>query len=192
MQLFVIDDESTWEKWHADWNALTRSNPMISYEWLSSWWHHFGGENRLHLICVADGDHLVGFIPCYVHATRTGKQLRFLGSGSVCSDYLTAVVDPTCASSVYEALSGYFCNAAENELRDLDSLQFEGIEVGEHWYRQLEVQSLLSSYSFRVQRLPSTWVLELPGLGRNCIGVSVDITCSAKPRNASVDCVQRS
>ncbi len=110
---------------------IDKFHPMLSFEWLSSWWHHFGNSNRLHLVCVAENERLLGAVPCYIHGTRTGKQLRFLGSDSVCSDYLTAIVDAARSASIYEAISSYFRQAAERELRDLDALHFEGMDYSD-------------------------------------------------------------
>jgi CelD/BcsL family acetyltransferase involved in cellulose biosynthesis len=105
MQSFVITNESEWSRWTSSWNSLVRANPMLSVDWLTAWWHHFGAGHQLQILAVAEGDQLLGALPLYEHETRLGKQLRFLGSGTVCSDYLGAVVDPTCADAVYRLLN---------------------------------------------------------------------------------------
>ncbi len=105
MQSFVITDESQWSSLSSSWNSLARANPMLSTDWLCAWWRHFGASHQLRIFVAVDDDRLLGFLPCYEHETRLGKQLRFLGSGTVCSDYLGAVVDPSHPSIAYSLLN---------------------------------------------------------------------------------------
>src|SRR5689334_16875303 len=90
-------DEHQLASLRAAWNALARGVAFRSYEWLESWWRTYGaGPNRQ--LCVlgafgADG-RLAGVAPWYLEATPLGgRVLRFLGSGEVCSDYMSVLCD---------------------------------------------------------------------------------------------------
>src|SRR6185295_14241138 len=72
--------------------------PFRRWEWQSGWWHHFGhdgsgGAGELFVLGVfADDGTLVGVAPWYLQqSTASGRVLRFLGTGMVCSEYLSVL-----------------------------------------------------------------------------------------------------
>lgn len=160
MRSFVITDESEWLSWRSEWDSLVRSNPMLSMDWLAAWWRHFGAGHQLHIIAVADGDHLVGVLPCYEHETRLGKQLRFLGSGSVCSDYMGAVVHPKQAAEAFRLLNE--CMRESVCEQEIEALHFEGVSHIDPWIPQLSNFAHEAGYSIRVQPMINSWLLPLP------------------------------
>ena len=81
-------------------NSLSGDVPFRRYEWLATWWRHFGpgvcggqdgAAGELLVLAVHDNDGaLVGLAPWYISRSLVhGRAIRFLGSGLVCSDYLT-------------------------------------------------------------------------------------------------------
>src|SRR5687768_13587184 len=77
-----------------DWDQLLRTVPghsvFLTWEWLYYWAKHFLAENRLKLILFQGHDErLIGVAPLYlrmrVQSLITIRELRFLGSESVCS-----------------------------------------------------------------------------------------------------------
>ncbi len=161
MHSFVITEESEWIHWGSSWNSLVRVNPMLSMDWLSAWWRQYGTGHQLHIVAVVEGDRLLGVLPLYEHETRLGKQLRFLGSGTVCSDYLSAVVDPVCADEVYKSLNE--CLRESVFQREIEALQLEGISDHDAWIPQLTSFADEAGFSIRVQPLDNAWLLALPG-----------------------------
>ena len=160
MQSFVIENESEWSLWRSSWNSLARTNPMLSMDWLSAWWRQYGAGHQLHIVAVAEGDRLLGFLPLYEHETRLGKQLRLLGSGTVCSDYLSAVVDQKCAEAVYQSLNE--CMRESVAQREIEALQLEGISDTDAWIPPLTKFAGEAGYSIRIQPLVNSWSLALP------------------------------
>ncbi len=160
MRSFVITNEAEWSGWHSSWSSLARANPMLGMNWLSAWWQQYGVGHQLHIIAVAEGDQLVGFVPCYEHETRLGKQLRLLGSGSVCSDYMTAVVNPTVADEAYKSLNA--CMRQSVAQREIEALHFEGVSHDDAWTPQLVALANEAGYSIRVQPMVNSWSLNLP------------------------------
>ena len=79
--------------WSASWNALAAGVPFRSFEWLESWWPAYGDAADRELFALAAFDsrgELVGLAPWYVERSASDRRaIRFLGSGEVCSDYLT-------------------------------------------------------------------------------------------------------
>ena len=133
---------------------------MLSMEWLGAWWHHYGAGHQLRIIAAAEGDQLVGLLPCYEHETRLGKQLRFLGSGSICSDYLGAIVDPDYADQAYKVLNDCVREVAAHG--EIEALHFEGVSQDDPWIRQLTTFANETGFSIRVQPMVNSWLLPLP------------------------------
>jgi CelD/BcsL family acetyltransferase involved in cellulose biosynthesis len=84
------------------WNALLAQadgdNIFLTWEWLYTWAKHYLGEDRLWIVLVyKDADQLVGIAPLYVRKTKaygvtTLRDLQFLGTGEVCSQYLDFII----------------------------------------------------------------------------------------------------
>ncbi len=93
----VAEDERALDGLERDWDALLdRSDASVfqSFEWLRTWWRHFGARRRgarLHVLTVRDGGLLVALAPLFVETTRLlgiapFRRLLFLGHRD--SDYL--------------------------------------------------------------------------------------------------------
>lgn len=163
MRAFTINSESEWIAWRSGWNLLARYNPMMGMDWLLAWWHQYGLASKLHIVAVADGDQLLGALPCYLQQTLFGKQLRFLGAGAVCSDYLGPIVDGSHAAEVHDAILTHLRKSAEvGELRGIESLHFEGVSGDDAWLKHLAAFATNAGFSLRTQTLAHTWTLDLP------------------------------
>ena len=162
MHTIVINTESDWVRWRAEWNALAHQNPMLSMEWLLAWWHQFGEGHELHIIAVVEANRLIGAMPCYKHDARLGRQLRFLGSGSVCSDYVGPLVDPARIDEVYAAINQCLCGDRSCGNAGTESLYFEGVCQSDRWLTSLEQCAEATGFSMRRQAMVNSWSLDLP------------------------------
>ncbi|HWJ64377.1 MAG TPA: GNAT family N-acetyltransferase [Acidimicrobiales bacterium] len=95
------------------WTALAErsDNVFATYEWLATWWCHFGRDRPLLLTTVVDGDgDLVAILPLYVASERPVRIVRFLGHG------LTDQLGPVCAVAdrdlARRALAAYLRSSA--------------------------------------------------------------------------------
>ncbi|MEW5766871.1 MAG: GNAT family N-acetyltransferase [bacterium] len=83
------------------WNqALASSgsdNVHSTFEWLSTWWKHFGEDKQLLVILVKEDDRLLGIAPLMIESVPRIKKLlphrtiRFLGEGP--SDYADFIIN---------------------------------------------------------------------------------------------------
>jgi hypothetical protein len=95
------------------WDRLAGGMPFRSWTWLSTWWRHYGddrGDRRqLCVLCVTDHqDRLVGVAPWYIcHSGAWGGVLRFLGTGEVCSEYLSVLCLPGFEGEVAQSLADW-------------------------------------------------------------------------------------
>lgn len=84
-----------------DWNALANDVPFRRWEWLETWWRHYRPDHPRRgvpelcavFVYALDRDGaLVGIAPWHVERSATqGRVVRFLGSGAVCSEYLSVL-----------------------------------------------------------------------------------------------------
>jgi CelD/BcsL family acetyltransferase involved in cellulose biosynthesis len=63
--------------------ALAARNVFATWEWISTWWRHFGaGHQPLVTACRAADDRVIGILPFYLWASRPLRILRFIGHGA--------------------------------------------------------------------------------------------------------------
>jgi CelD/BcsL family acetyltransferase involved in cellulose biosynthesis len=78
----------------AEWRALAdrSDNVFATWEWLDTWWQHFGRGRPLHIEPVRDIDgNARAIVPLYTAATRPVTVMRFMGHGP------TDQLGPVCA-----------------------------------------------------------------------------------------------
>jgi CelD/BcsL family acetyltransferase involved in cellulose biosynthesis len=110
-----------------DWNRLAQRMPMRGYEWATAWWEHYrSSHTSLHVLVVRDEcDCIIGIAPWYLTESRlTGRIIRFLGSGEVCSDYLSVLCEEHQQEEVVDAVSDYLLK----HRRDWDVVELSGVE----------------------------------------------------------------
>ena len=120
-----------------DWDRLAAGVPFRGWTWLSSWWRSFGPQTdaearrtRLAVLGVfGDAGRLLGIAPWYIDRSAIhGRVLRPLGSGEVCSEYLSVLCDPAVEQAVLMALAGYVFDNARD--RHADGLRWDLLELG--------------------------------------------------------------
>jgi CelD/BcsL family acetyltransferase involved in cellulose biosynthesis len=100
------------------WNALAGGVVFRSFDWLEGWWRAYADTPRNELLALAAFDQtgqLVGIAPWYVERSASRSVIRFLGSGEVCSDYLTVLSQPGREDAVTGALADWLCRPGTDE-----------------------------------------------------------------------------
>ena len=129
------------------WDRLADGVPFRSWDWLSTWWRHYGPESATGsgaILCVFgvydEADRLIGIAPCYLQLSAAkGRVLRWLGTGEVCSDYLSVLCQPHDTDRVTEALAEYLTGpkCAQGGPHAWDLLELEGIAADDPAVSQL-------------------------------------------------------
>jgi CelD/BcsL family acetyltransferase involved in cellulose biosynthesis len=167
-----------------DWDQLAGGVPFRSWTWLSHWWQHYGprGDARggLAVLCVFDNDgELVGVAPWYVECSAMhGRVLRWLGSGEVCSDYLSVLWHPARKEAVIDVLAEYLAASAGGDRPEAlrwDLLHLDGVAADDATVAELADR--LAAAGCMVHRraglncwrldLPTTWESYVASLGKN-------------------------
>lgn len=155
------------------WPSLARGVPFRSWEWLGTWWRHYGDTTsaqadlprQLFALAAYDGTRLVGLAPWYVEShPRQGRVVHFLGSGNVCSDYLSLLCLPRYDDRVAASLAEWLCDAHGGRTA-WDVLMLGGIDaedrvsvalLDELARRQAPIDCRAGPNCWRVD-LPDTW-----------------------------------
>jgi CelD/BcsL family acetyltransferase involved in cellulose biosynthesis len=166
------------------WNALAGGMPLRSWDWLATWWKHYGSvarrdadqsedrltERQLRVMAVYRDEmsstsgvkryrKLVGIVPWYLDRTIVkGNVLRWLGSGEVCTDHLSLVCESQSREDVAVAVAEVLTTTCD----DWDRLELNAVDADD-----APVGLLIAALKDRgcvVSRYPADayWALELP------------------------------
>lgn len=161
----------------SEWNSLTDGVPFRSWEWLATWWRHYGateGDPRrpheLYILGVYDhANVLVGIAPWYVDNTRSHSRIvRFLGSGEVCSEYLTVLCRSQCRERVAAILAAWLvsrstCAKTCDPADRWDILEWTSIDVRDPMMLELTERLVRGGALVRTRPGAPCWRIELPG-----------------------------
>ncbi len=153
------------------WNELSSDVPFRRFEWLHSWWRHYGNIRRagrqcqLLVLAVYDQRRAqpVGIAPLSVEHSWTGcRTVRFLGSGEVCSDYLSLLSQAGSETAVAAAVARWLNENSQQvwDMVDLSGVQRSDAPIAtlvEHlWMYGHETQVSESNHCWRLA-LPNSW-----------------------------------
>lgn len=147
------------------WNLLTRGVPFRSWQWLSRWWQHYRGKHELYVLAVfQDGGQLAGLGPWYLDCSTTcGRVIKSLGSGEVCSDYLTFLTTPETVVPAATAAGQWLAQAAANRTADRwDLLHLEAVAADDPAVAQLVAAIVEQGGQVHQREMANCWRIELP------------------------------
>ncbi|MEM7313388.1 MAG: GNAT family N-acetyltransferase [Planctomycetota bacterium] len=131
MDIELISQPTGWS--YDAWNALATAHPFLRWEWLGSWWNHYGVEKELFIVAIRENDEYVCFAPWFVeNRISTGRTIQFLGNGKVCTDHMTLLCDPARAREFGRAIGEWL---AQNQ--DWDHLELIGVDQNDPAISQL-------------------------------------------------------
>jgi CelD/BcsL family acetyltransferase involved in cellulose biosynthesis len=177
LQVVRYSDWATLAPLAAEWDRLSGGVPFRSWAWQSCWWRHYGGDamgngaSSLYVVGVfTPSGRLVGLAPWHrARSLARGHVLRFLGSGEVCSEYLSLLCEPEWEEAVADAVAHWLTEAA---LRDpvpglrsdrWDLLELTAVDGEDPAMARLAAR--LETLGNAVHRRPGPpcWRIELPG-----------------------------
>lgn len=165
-------DFNTLAPWSHSWNELARGVPFRSWQWLETWWRHYGcqpsGEaNSNYELCVLavwkdDGD-LAGIAPWYrLHGRSGARSIRFLGDGEVCSDYLSILCKAADEEAVAQSLTEWLAAASSDENKRWDRLEIAGVDAADNAVNRLLEKLRASGNQLHHCLPPTSWRINLP------------------------------
>jgi len=148
------------------WNILAAGEPTRSWDWLSTWWKHYGNsdDRELHVLALYEESEegcgpLVGVAPWYLERTGLyGNVLRPLGSGHVCTDHQSLLTRPDYLATVVSTIADYLTDNDDA----WDQLELPAVDDGDEAISllagELEARDALVS----CQKSGNCWVINLP------------------------------
>lgn len=165
--------------WAEQWHDLSRGVPFLDWEWCSNWWRVYGENNvqgatsrDLYVVGVHDDEgSLIAVAPWFVEQTATqGRVIRFLGSGEVCSDYLSILCEADREQEVARLLADFICHDRPSlndwlegeEAPQWDSLQLEGVDAKNSVVNQFATEMKQHGKTVEQSIEHNCWRLTLP------------------------------
>lgn len=165
-----------------EWEQLLRTVPghslFLTWEWLYYWTKHYLRDNRLRiLLALDDRERLVGVAPFYLRKTSVQglisvRELRFLGSETVCSSYLDVIANEEHKRALLQSLYGYLFKEARGEWDTLTLSDVPAESSTLDLWKELfdeagKVGEVVSTTCCPMIRLPGDIGTYRAGLGRN-------------------------
>src|SRR5262249_39385405 len=115
-----------------EWDKLLHEAESASifqtWEWVTTWYEHFGSEREIFVLTVRDGQgRLVGLAPFSLSRRWGGRVLHLVGVNNTLTEYVDATLHPDSADSAVEAIFGAWRRAEGDwDLLRLPLLEGEG------------------------------------------------------------------
>jgi CelD/BcsL family acetyltransferase involved in cellulose biosynthesis len=157
-----LDSVEALDRIAAEWNALTDHVPFRSFEWATAWWRHYRpAQAQLFVLAVHDSaGRLVGLAPWYrTRSAGWGQTVQFIGSGDVCSEYLSLLCDRPDARRVSVALTQWLTDKAR---REWDVLDLPAIDALDEALGQLRDQFVERNHAVDCEPDARCWRVSLP------------------------------
>src|SRR3954464_1260743 len=142
-----VERVTNWEELCAlqsGWNTLAGNSPFRSWDWLATWWKHYGDDSSLNIsqdhssrrklfvLAVYDDRksstsqerQLIGIAPWYTERSAIkGRVVSWLGNGEVCTDHSSLICDPNGLHTVVAAIA-----QSLSERDDWDALELSAVD----------------------------------------------------------------
>ena len=140
MSIELVEDTGRLMALREEWNALLRESDadclFLTWEWLSTWWRHLGGDRRLFVAVVRERGEAIAIAPLVVRPPGISSvlpfpALEFMGTGSIGSDYLDVIVRRGEQAAALKALAD--CLAGMNRAIELEQTRIRrsaALEIG--------------------------------------------------------------
>jgi CelD/BcsL family acetyltransferase involved in cellulose biosynthesis len=175
MRITEVENYSDFIALQDRWNSLLQrcDNTIFStWEWLSTWWKHFGKERNLRVLVAQEKDEIIGIAPLMLsqyHLLRLGKFRRIEFIGNRDSDYNDFILIKEKANCLKLFLNRLI------EFSDWDSLEL--CEINEESSSAHALQAMRSSQTPKLELnvsclcpyiiLPTSIEVFVAGLGSN-------------------------
>jgi CelD/BcsL family acetyltransferase involved in cellulose biosynthesis len=168
MRTQIIDSWSQIEPLASSWDKLAGPIPFRHRAWLENWWREYGVGHELFVLSLhGDDGQLVGVAPWYVEDRGAqGRTLRLLGSGEVCSEYVTLFTRPGCEELVGQAVGDWLIATDGNNSSTStrwDQVELANVPTNDFAIAALRSRMADGGYTVHEREGLACWRLALPG-----------------------------
>lgn len=166
MNLRFIQSLEELERDSTLWNSIKSREPFSRFSWMGNWFREFGGDLELAvLVGIADDGQWLGIAPFCVDGTSSfARKLRYLGTGSACTDYVGLICAEEHRVEFTDAVFAWV-NAEIGKrgmLGRIDVIELEGVSLEFEATRMLCDVFKNAGYLAHVSNMEGCWVLPLP------------------------------
>lgn len=161
LRVSVVSAENDLDGLREEWDDLLSRSRSASifqtWEWITVSWQYFGQRKRLLVLCVRDGERLVGLAPLELTSMYLSplRRLQFIGTGV--SDYLDFVLDADSEDAVLAAIDSWLADNHECwDLLDLQNIP-ENSSTKRPWNGSRLRRELLRQEICPYLPLPESW-----------------------------------
>jgi len=107
-----IDAFSALEReWNALLNLSEESTFFLKWDWMFTWWEHFGSQEGLFILLIKKpSGELLGVAPFYINTKWQGlpiKALSYIGSEPISSEYLDIICAPEYKKDITDSIADF-------------------------------------------------------------------------------------
>lgn len=149
------------------WNRVAGSNPFWRWEWLANWLNQMGSSTRPMILVQTDAEgDWTGVAPFCLETRNFSRKLRFLGSGTTCTDYMTLICGPEHRDSFTTEVAAWLDESIDgqhhNQLSGFDLLDLEGVCLCDEMIKMLREKLTDLNFQASEMELENSWVSDLP------------------------------
>lgn len=128
-----VDSYEGFLKLERAWDELLREsdadNPFLTFEWMSTWWQHYGSGKELFILIVKENGKAVAIAPLMKSRNILFRVIEFIGTGR--SDYLD-IIAARKKERIVESIMSYLLSVKrEWDLINLQDLPFFSATIEE-------------------------------------------------------------
>ncbi len=132
MKIIRVSQKTDFKELRRAWNQILvnggSNNIFLTWEWLFNWWEVFADkDDELYILQGVEEGRIIAIAPLYLHKGYL-KELKFLGSGIVCSEYLSFICSGKDAVQFARQVFAYL----RRNIRQWDMLSLEGIPADDN------------------------------------------------------------
>ena len=166
LKLFTetLKSESDVRAIESQWGELACNSPFMHPMWCLPWWECFRTSGmQLRVMVVRDSEGQVqGLAPFYLQTSPLmGRELRFLGDGLICSEYLSVLSRPGCEMDVVAALAESLHQQGLDERHgSWDLLDLDCYDSGDPYMRALKDYLQQQGHACQVDEVMGCWRID--------------------------------
>jgi len=157
----------------AEWNALVERmrypTVFCGWEWVTTWWEHFGAGRELRVLLIYRANELKGILPLYLTTRLSARSARIGRVLAYCSaeDLYPDPLDMICAEGDAEACAAAVLSYLAGASRDWDILHLRFMQENSQLFRTTH---RAGAYGSRAERVSAASYVSLTGSYADYVG----------------------
>ena len=161
MQIKIIESAEQLLGCESEWNRVAGNRCFFSWNWCVQWFTSFANaSDRPYVIVGHDDNQWLGIAPLMI----SGRKLRFLGSGTACSDYANLITSKHHYNHFAESVAKWMATqfAQPGDLDFVDIFEIEGCGENDRNLDYFCELLTINDFGIHETETEGTWKVHLP------------------------------